>query len=262
MLRGASTAPVCAPVWRTAGSRRASVASQGPAPAARVEVESRRGGLLCAHHRARAIFCLDHHHLLRAFSSPCGPTVAAMPVLAASAHPLLAARAWPYSGGDAAADSGAGQSSRLDLTSTQRTTVIVACCYIAAIALLSWLPVVNWVFYPFRLLAVGFHEFSHAAMGLLTCARIEGIELDPYEGGVTRMRGGISALTLPAGYLGSSFVGAALIACGFDEKAAKIASIVVGVFFLITLWWARRDWFTWLLVIVRPWPFAACCSFF
>lgn len=57
-----------------------------------------------------------------------------------------------------------------------------------------------------------------------------------------RMSGGIQALTLPAGYLGSSFIGAALIACGFDTNASKIASIVLAVFFLFTLWWARRDW--------------------
>ncbi len=64
------------------------------------------------------------------------------------------------------------------------------------------------------------------------------------------MRGGIPHLSLPAGYLGSSLIGAALIACGFDERASKVASIVVGVFFLFTLWWARRDWLTWVLILV------------
>ena len=67
---------------------------------------------------------------------------------------------------------------------------------------------------------------------------------------MTRMRGGIPHLSLPAGYLGSSLIGAALIACGFDERASKVASIVVGAFFLFTLWWARRDWLTWVLIIV------------
>jgi hypothetical protein len=62
------------------------------------------------------------------------------------------------------------------------------------------------------------------------------------EGGETRMSGGIPWLSLPAGYLGSSFIGACLIACGFDTNASKIASIVMGLFFLFTLWWARRNW--------------------
>lgn len=90
---------------------------------------------------------------------------------------------------------------------------------------------------------------SHAFVGVLTCAHIHSIELDPDEGGATRMSGGIQALTLPAGYLGSSFIGAALIACGFDTNASKIASIVLAVFFLFTLWWARRDWLTWVLIL-------------
>jgi len=67
------------------------------------------------------------------------------------------------------------------------------------------------------------------------------------EGGVTKMSGGIQAITLPAGYLGSSFIGACLIACGFDTKASKVACLVLAVFFLFTLWWARKNW-----LYVRP----------
>jgi hypothetical protein len=44
-----------------------------------------------------------------------------------------------------------------------------------------------------------------------------------------------------AGYLGSSFIGACLIACGFDTDASKVASLVLAVFFLFTLWWARKN---------------------
>lgn len=58
------------------------------------------------------------------------------------------------------------------------------------------------------------------------------------------MVGGASAITLPAGYLGSSLIGALLIFCGFDIVASKVASIVLGVCFLLTLWWARKDWLT------------------
>jgi len=50
------------------------------------------------------------------------------------------------------------------------------------------------------------------------------------------MQGGINAITLPAGYLGSSFIGALLIFCGFNIVASKVASIVLGVCFLLTLW--------------------------
>lgn len=47
------------------------------------------------------------------------------------------------------------------------------------------------------------------------------------EGGATRMSGGIPIITLPAGYLGSSFIGACLIACGFDTDASKVATLVL-----------------------------------
>ena len=56
------------------------------------------------------------------------------------------------------------------------------------------------------------------------------------------MSGGIPWVTLPAGYLGSSLIGAALIVCGFDTNAAKVASLVMAAFFLFTLWWARKSW--------------------
>lgn len=45
-------------------------------------------------------------------------------------------------------------------------------------------------------------EFGHASVGVCTGAKIEGIKVEPNEGGVTLMRGGKQWLTLPAGYIG------------------------------------------------------------
>ncbi|KAF8968234.1 peptidase M50B-like-domain-containing protein [Flammula alnicola] len=132
---------------------------------------------------------------------------------------------------------------------TQQNTLIVAGVYVVAIAILWHIPYLSVIIYPFKLLTVGFHEMSHAFVGVLTCAKIHSIELDPNEGGATSMSGGVSWLTLPAGYLGSSFIGACLIVCGFDTNASKVASIVLAVFFLFTLWWARGSWITWLLIL-------------
>ncbi|GAB1517150.1 hypothetical protein RhiTH_000194 [Rhizoctonia solani] len=152
---------------------------------------------------------------------------------------------------------------------TQRTTLIIAGVYVIAIGLLwcvqihlhaalwreltllSCTPSVlqaHSILELDKLLTVGFHEMSHAFAGVLTCAKIHSIELDPDEGGATRMSGGISMITLPAGYIGSCFIGACLIACGFDTNASKVACIVLAVFFLVTLWWARKNWLTWALI--------------
>ncbi|KAF8496839.1 peptidase M50B-like-domain-containing protein [Russula emetica] len=140
-------------------------------------------------------------------------------------------------------------SSSLTPNATQRTTLIVAGCYILIIGFLWHVPYLNFIIYPFKLLTVGFHEMSHAFVGVLTCAHIHSIELDPDEGGATTMSGGIPWLTLPAGYLGSGLIGAALIACGFDTNASKVASLVLAVFFIFTLWWARRNVLTWVLLL-------------
>ena len=95
-----------------------------------------------------------------------------------------------------------------------------------------------------QMLVIAFHEFSHAITAVFTGGHVKSISLDPREGGVTHMTGGIQAFTLPAGYLGSSLIGALLIFCGFNIVASKVASIVLGVCFLLTLWWSRRDWLT------------------
>jgi hypothetical protein len=108
------------------------------------------------------------------------------------------------------------------------------------------------------MLVIAFHEFGHAITACCTGGRVKSISLDPREGGVTHMTGGISAITLPAGYLGSSLIGALLIFCGFDIVASKVASIVLGVCFLLTLWWARRDWLTIGTVLLAVALLVAC----
>ncbi|OXC70204.1 hypothetical protein AYX13_01113 [Cryptococcus neoformans] len=151
---------------------------------------------------------------------------------------------------------------------TQKVTLIVAACYIVAIAILvlvsfdfvfatsqsspannyRHVPILEKLIYPFKLLTVGLHEMSHALAGVLTCATVEKITLDPQEGGSTRMRGGIPAITLPAGYLGSSFIGACLVACGFDTNASKVACLVLAFIWILTLWWARSSWVAWATI--------------
>ena len=109
-----------------------------------------------------------------------------------------------------------------------------------------------------QMLVIAFHEFGHAITACCTGGRVKSISLDPHEGGVTHMSGGNSAITLPAGYLGSSLIGALLIFCGFDIVGSKVASIVLGVCFLLTLWWARRDWLTILTIALAVGLLIAC----
>jgi hypothetical protein len=135
----------------------------------------------------------------------------------------------------------------LSVTSdAQKITLGVIAAYVVAIAILWNIPYVLW---PFKMLTIAFHEFGHAFAAKLTGGKVESISLDPKEGGKTTFRGGKRAITLPAGYLGSSLIGALLTFCGFNSVASKVASIVVGVAFLLTLWWGRRDWLTIITVL-------------
>ncbi|KAL7620578.1 hypothetical protein AAE478_009573 [Parahypoxylon ruwenzoriense] len=150
---------------------------------------------------------------------------------------------------------------RRDLTVTsdaQKVTLGIIAAYIVIIAILWNVPYVRWSLWPFKMLVIAFHEFGHAITACCTGGRVKSISLDPREGGVTHMVGGKSAITLPAGYLGSSLIGALLIFCGFNIVASKIASLVLAVCFLLTLWWGKRDWLTIVTILLAVGLLVAC----
>ncbi|KAL4975214.1 peptidase M50B-like-domain-containing protein [Aspergillus desertorum] len=146
----------------------------------------------------------------------------------------------------------------LTVNHTQAVTLGVMAAYVVVIAILWNVPYLRYSLWPFKMLVIAFHEFSHAMTACCTGGRVKSISLDPHEGGVTHMQGGMAAITLPAGYLGSSIIGALLIFAGFNINASKVASIVLGVCFLLTLWWARRDLLTIVTVLLAVGLLVAC----
>ncbi|KIR27965.1 hypothetical protein I307_02527 [Cryptococcus deuterogattii 99/473] len=77
----------------------------------------------------------------------------------------------------------------------------------------------------------------------------------------------LAGITLPAGYLGSAFIGACLVACvrikkdfeprpiviftrsqGFDTNASKVACLILAFIWILTLWWARSSWVAWATI--------------
>ncbi|KAI1061684.1 hypothetical protein NW752_007164 [Fusarium irregulare] len=141
---------------------------------------------------------------------------------------------------------------------TQQITLGIIGVYVVVIAILWNVPYVKMVLWPFKMLVIAFHEFGHAITVLLTGGRVKSITLSPNEGGATHHIGGADAIVLPAGYLGSSIIGALLTFCGFNIVASKVASIVLGVCFLLTLWWGKRDWLTILTVLLAVGLLIAC----
>ena len=88
---------------------------------------------------------------------------------------------------------------RLLPTEQQRNTLIIIGVYIVAIGILWNVPYLKQILFPFKIVTVALHEFGHATAGLCTGAKIESVEVNPDQGGVTRMRGGVQWITLPAG---------------------------------------------------------------
>ncbi|GAA6046969.1 hypothetical protein JCM3770_003456 [Rhodotorula araucariae] len=193
---------------------------------------------------------------LVSLSNPDKHALVAAQVVARAGDASVDGSSWAVRSGGAAAGGLVRRS--LAPNDTQKVTLGVIGAFAVIITILWNLPVVKWVLWPFKLLVVAFHEFSHAAVGCCTGAKVRSITLDPREGGCTMMQGGIGALTLPAGYLGSSLIGALLVFCGFDVVASKVASIVVGVMFLLTLWWGKRDWLTILTILLATGFIVAC----
>ncbi|KAL6048073.1 Peptidase m50B-like domain-containing [Balamuthia mandrillaris] len=95
--------------------------------------------------------------------------------------------------------------------------------------------------FPWKLFTVLLHELSHALAGVLTCAKIKGIEVNLDEGGVTHMEGGRRSITLPAGYLGSAVWGAIMIILSFSRVLSVWASLFLILAVLISMWWAKKN---------------------
>ncbi|KAB2611888.1 hypothetical protein D8674_019920 [Pyrus ussuriensis x Pyrus communis] len=124
-----------------------------------------------------------------------------------------------------------------------------SCCkhdqvvFLATIGVFTVVILVLWrtiLLTPFKLITVFLHEASHAIACILTCGKVEGIQVHADEGGVTQTRGGIYWLILPAGYLGSSFWGMALILASTNLLTARIAAGCLGVALLVVLFVAKN----------------------
>ncbi|KAJ7538602.1 hypothetical protein O6H91_11G055800 [Diphasiastrum complanatum] len=73
--------------------------------------------------------------------------------------------------------------------------------------------------------------------------KVQGIEVNMNEGGVTHTRGGKPWLILPAGYLGSSFWGMVLIISSANSTATRVAAACLGASLLIVLLIFAKNWF-------------------
>jgi Peptidase M50B-like len=88
---------------------------------------------------------------------------------------------------------------------------------------------------PMKLIAVFIHEMGHATACWWTGGKVEAIEVYNNEGGVTKYRGGIRAIIIPAGYVGGAFWGGVFVTMSGDRVASTVAASVFVFSMLISL---------------------------
>jgi hypothetical protein len=78
---------------------------------------------------------------------------------------------------------------------------------------------------------------------LCTCGHVNRIKIQGDEGGETEHTGGVWWCVLPAGYVGSAFLGGCLIVAAGSPLGSLIACLVLVLLLLVTLvLWARSPW--------------------
>ena len=128
----------------------------------------------------------------------------------------------------------------------QNKTLLVLALFCLSTLICYQFTITYMLIYPFILVSTIFHEFGHALMCALTGGSVKGILINPDESGLTRFVGGVGCLILPAGYLGSTFIGAVMIFTGFSERASRIMSALV-CFILVTTFFFAEKWYTMLI---------------
>ncbi|KAG0279538.1 hypothetical protein BGZ95_000909 [Linnemannia exigua] len=135
-----------------------------------------------------------------------------------------------------------GSNNLLKPTPEQVTILWLIGGYMAGILILWQMPYLKHLLYPFKLVTIGLHEFGHACMACVSGGKVKSITVDPNLGGLTTYVGNrrTQCLALPAGYLGSSFLGAILVFCAFNVVASKGAAIMLILCLVLTIFWARN----------------------
>jgi hypothetical protein len=79
------------------------------------------------------------------------------------------------------------------------------------VAIVGAIPFGSYALYPFALFVTMAHETGHALMSVATGGTVQSLTVSADLSGLTKTLGGIQALIAPAGYLGATALGAALL---------------------------------------------------
>ncbi len=120
--------------------------------------------------------------------------------------------------------------------SPQQTLTLIGLAALAAI-LISVIPIINILDYPFRLLLTLVHELGHGIAAILTGGDFRNFRIATDGSGLAYTAGGWRFVVIPAGYLGVAIFAALLISMGRSYRWSRGALGVIGVAMLLLSCW-------------------------
>lgn len=98
--------------------------------------------------------------------------------------------------------------------------------------ILSLIPFAGIALYPFKLFSTFIHESFHVLTSILTGGKDVSFLINQDTSGLTKHTGGFLPVIIPAGYIGTSFLGGALILINSKRYTEKFLFIVLGLYFI------------------------------
>ncbi len=109
-----------------------------------------------------------------------------------------------------------------------RRALTVSGLALLVVVILWNVPLFSTVLYPLRLFVTFIHEAGHVVASVLTGGQVRGFIVYPNGAGVTYTIGGIRAIILPAGYIGTALFGAALFYIANTWGRTPLITTVLG----------------------------------
>ncbi len=112
---------------------------------------------------------------------------------------------------------------------------------------ISFLPLVNVLLYPFKLFATFVHESCHGLAAIATFGKWKEFTVSTNTSGLAMTQGGLRMIIIPAGYLGASLIGGILLLLSSKRGRANVILIILSLIMAaITLIFARN----WVSIVV------------
>ena len=129
--------------------------------------------------------------------------------------------------------------SDIEELSTQQTLNLIGLAALTAL-LISTIPIINLLDYPFRLLLTIIHELGHGSAAIVSGGDFQNFLITPNGSGLAYTAGGWRFVVIPAGYLSVALFAALLISLGRSHRWSRLALGLIGAAMLgMSLWFGR-----------------------